>query len=254
MFQQKLTESLSLYKLFPGEPVEQISVLLGENRTPMTLYDFLIARVRDVDESDAAAVHFDRQRFRDNYFTTADMFIVGSDGSMLAVPYENKQGRDLVHSLRSTDQLVNWSLPVDADVYETFRESDGVYIFTQDEVAALRNTRYALPERREAFWKEFAFRGEDNADDLFDETLALVQEARGGSVKDCMGVFPSTSEGMRLVWRGYVDNYSSDASSDLGLSYYFGRLVGVVSDGVAISAGGVAAAKSDLDNSVIDAL
>jgi len=63
MFQQKLTESLSLYKLFPGEPVEQISVLLGENRTPMTLYDFLIARVRDVDESDAAAVHFDRQRF-----------------------------------------------------------------------------------------------------------------------------------------------------------------------------------------------
>ena len=207
-----ITAPVKLYECFAGKPVEKMPVLL-RNHTPITLNQVFEKRVDGSDDSEV---------FRNRYITTGDQFIRDPKGDgMKYVRADHPLAVELNTSMKFTNQLKNWSLPVSKDQYEAL-VADEVHTFSPSVVKALRNGAYSLPNERQAFF-EFALSGNS---DLFKENLAL-QEAKGRTLDDSLGVYPSEYAGMRLVWVGSVGDEYSYADGNYDLDYIFGRLVGV---------------------------
>lgn len=210
----EVTTSVLRIQPFLGKPIEQMPVLLASQprRIPLTILNIFEKRI---------AKGSDQKASQDSYFTSSDMFIVDPSGSdaMKAVWYEHEKAQELAKQMKSTDQLINWSFPVDADLYCEFT-GEGVYDFKPSTVRALRIDGYSCSKEREAFW-EFAVRGKKA---VFDDNLKF-QTDRERTIENSMGVFPSTYKGMRLVWVGSV-GVNSDASGYYFLDGNGGRLAG----------------------------
>ena len=217
-FNEKVKVMTDVYRFqpFPGRSVEQMPVLLRSDpaRTPVTVYRVLERRTSKSGNPDRAV-------FIDNCFTTGDQFIMDPSGSgeVKALNYEHEVAQALAKELKSVSQLVDWSFPVGNDLYQSL-QGDHVYVFPASVVTRLRNNPYDCVKEREAFW-EFAVRGEIS---VFQDNLKLQQE-RGKSIENSMGVYVPDAKGMRLVWVGSVGGNGS-ASSSNDLNGNSGRLLG----------------------------
>ena len=215
-FNQKVLvlAEVPLFELFPGKPVEQMPILLGSkpSRNPITLYRILDLRVNN---------NPDQEEFRNNYFTSADQFIRDQNShETKVVYYEHPVAKELAAKLKSTKQLVNWSLPTTDDLYQGL-EGDMVHVIPASVVKDLLNNPYSHAKEREAFW-EFAVRGNTQ---VYKDNMKLQKE-RGRTIDNCMGIFPSQHPGMRLVWVGSVGGNYSLAGGINDLDNDDGRLVG----------------------------
>lgn len=231
-FQEPAMDVPLRLRSFYGRNIDQMPLLLSGKdkegevvdvvRTPITVKQVLYDRVHGTHEND-------RTLLRDNYVDTGVAVIVDPNGSGEAIIglYADPIVQELVHSLNPESPLKAGSLPVDTDQYQAVKK--GAFVLSPEVANALRSNPYSEQKTRERFW-DYVAEGDAS---LVRDNLTLVQEVNGGSMKDRMGLYLSSSPGLRLVCVGSVGDVNSSASGDDDLSNMYGRLVGVVAEPLA---------------------
>ena len=227
-FQGLMVDVPRRFRSFYGRNIDQMLLLLsGEDeagdvvdvpRVPMTLKQLLYERVHGEN------VH-DRKLLQDNYVDTACAVISGdSSGEVLVGLYSDPLVKELIHGLNPGSRLQGGSLLVGADAYQEIKEN--AFVIPSDAVSNLRSSPFDEQVVREGFWNYIA---EGDAE-LVRDHLSLVQERRGGSMKNRMGLWVSPNPGLRLLCARSVGGYyGGGVAYGLHLGYYDGgRLVGVV--------------------------
>ena len=231
-FQEPAMDVPLRLRSFPGRNIDQMPLLLSGKdkegevvdvvRTPTTVKQLLYDRVHGTHEND-------RTLLRDNYVDTGVAVIVDPNGSREAIIglYTDPIVQELVHSLNPESPLKAGSLPVNTDQYQAVKK--GAFVLSPDVANALRSNAYSEQKTREGFW-DYVAEGDAS---LVRDNLTLVQEVKGGSMKDRMGLYLNSNPGLRLVCVGSVGNNDSCADGNGNLIDYIGRLVGVAAEPLA---------------------
>ena len=125
-----------------------------------------------------------------------------------------------IQELNANSRLQRGALPV---VQSQYDDHEG-FVLTGDEVQAFRSNNYTLPDRRRAFW-EFAAEGDLDLAKAYEEDICA---STGYDFNQAMGMWLSSTKGLRLLCVGSVDGYyRSYAYGNYILGDYIGLLVGV---------------------------
>jgi len=206
------------YDFFEGKPIEQVPVLLNSapERRIASFYDVSKERVNENSP--------DAELFRDNYFTTGDMFVIdpSDSGEMKVVHSTNPDASDILSRFKSFDQLVDYSFPITRDEYQSL-EGDDVLVVGSNDVKALRNYGYSVPKTREDIHYML-----NRGDEKVNDANTKLQEKLGRTIDNSKGVYVPNVVGVRLVWVG--SGGGSSANGNGILNYANGRLVGVAAE------------------------
>ena len=248
-FQEPAMDVPLRLRSFPGRNIDQMPLLLSGKdkegevvdvvRTPTTVKQLLYDRVHGTHEND-------RTLLRDNHVDTGVALIGDPNGSGEAIIglYADQIVQELVRSLNPESPLKAGSLPVNTDQYQAVKK--GAFVFSPDVANALRSNAYSEQKTREGFW-DYVAEGDAS---LVRENLALVQEVKGGSMRDRMGLFLTSHPGLRLLCVGSVGLKSSVAGGylDLGLNNGGGRIVGLAAEPLGARGNCIPNSKSIADN------
>lgn len=235
-FEESETDAPRRFLSLEGREIYQMPRLLsGKNekgvpvdvpRTPITVKRLLHERVHGTHEND-------RNLLRNNYVHTG-VAVIGNpncSGEVIVGLYADPTVRELVHSLNPKSPLIRGSLRVNTEQYQAVKK--GALVLSPDIANALSENAYSEQKAREEFWEYVAERDAT----LVRDTLALVQEFKGGSMKNRMGLYLTSDPGLRIVCVGPVGHFS-DAFGSIGVGNggSLGGIVGVAGAGDAVVA------------------
>ncbi len=218
-FQETIVDGPRRFRSFCGRNIDQMPLLLADGRVPLTPRQLLEERVHGKN------VH-DRDLLRDNHVDTACAVVTDNSGEVIIGLYSDPLVKELIHGLNPESRLQDSSLLVGADAYHEMKKN--ALVIPAGVAHDLRSNGYSHQTMQDAFWEYIA---EGDAD-LVRDHLNLVQERRCGRMENCMGLWVSSKQGLRLLCAWSVGDDNGDAFGSFHPGYYFGgRLVGVVAPG-----------------------
>ena len=218
-FPEEVTVSTTTpkYKSYFGRSIDNMPRLLAEGRYLITPKQLMYARVHEKNK-------YDRDLLRDNYIYAACAVCVAPDrtGEVAIGLYSHPTVKQVIDSLSPESNVVGGSLVLTPDQYNAVK--DNAFVLSPVVANSLRNNAYSELKKREAFW-EYVAEGDKK---LVTDTRKLVKEKSGsGNLENRMGLFLTSTTGLRLLYLGPVGNSNGNALGDSYLDDLNGRCVGV---------------------------